>query len=262
MHSRLARWGGVAGVVSVLAFAGYAAAAPPMMMANTGAKLRVLSPKPGAVITGNSISTQVAISHFKLNCALAGTAPRKGVGHYHITLDGSLINMYCAKTTTISLLDVAPGKHTLAFIPAANDHADDMKAAKMVSFVYKPAQAPAAAKPLTFSGKPSVQIVSPKAGSTVHGSFNIAVQIKNFKPSCALYGKANVAGYGHWHVNVDSVTQGMMGMGTMMGMSCAHSMQVSTVGLKPGKHTFYAILVDNTHAPTIGVQTSVSLNVK
>ena len=262
MHSRLGCWGGVAGVVSVLAFAGYAAAAPPMMMAHTGAKLRVLSPKPGAVITGNSIRTDISVSNFKLDCALAGTAPRKGVGHYHIELDHSLVNMYCSKKTTISLLDVAPGKHTLAFIPAANDHADDMKAAKMVSFVYKPAHALPAVKPATFSGKPSVRIVSPKPGGTVHGSFSISVRIKNFKPSCALYGKANVAGYGHWHVNVDSLTQGMMGMGTMMGMSCARSIHVSTAGLKPGKHTFYAILVDNTHAPTIGVHTSLPLNVK
>ena len=262
MQSRLARSIGVAALVSFLAFADSAAAAPPMMTANTGARLRVLSPKPGAVITGNSIRTSIAVSHLTLDCALAGTAPRKGVGHYHIELDHSLIDMYCSKKTTISLRDVAPGTHTLAFIPATNDHADDLKAAKTVSFVYKPTSPPPAVEPIAFRGKPTVQIVSPKPGSTVHGSFTIAVRIENFRPSCALFGKANVAGYGHWHVNVDSLTQGMMGMGTMMGMSCARSMRVSTAGLRPGRHTFYAILVDNTHAPTIGVQRSITLNVR
>jgi hypothetical protein len=254
--------GGIAAVGAVLAVAGQALAAPPMMTVNTGAKLTVLSPKSGAVITGNSVATDISVSNFKLDCSLAGTANRKGVGHYHIELDHSLVDMYCSKSATISLLDVKPGKHTLSFVPAADDHAEDMKATKMVSFVYKPASALPAAKPLQFSGKPSVAIVSPKTSGTVHGGFDLVVDVKNFTPSCALYGKANVAGYGHWHVNVDSLTQGMMGMGTMMGMSCAHSMHVSTAGLKPGQHTFYAILVDNTHAPTIGVKAAITLTVK
>lgn len=262
MRSTLLRVAGIAGAAALVAAGGQALAAPPMMTVDTGAKLKVLSPKPGATITGNSVSTAISVSNFRLDCSLAGTANRKGVGHYHIELDHSLVNMYCSKTAKISLLDVAPGKHTVAFVPAANDHAEDMKATKTVSFTYRPTSALPAAKPLQFSGKPSVRIVSPKPGATVHGSFNLAVDIKNFKPSCALYGKANVAGYGHWHVNVDSLTQGMMGMGTMMGMSCAQSMHVSTGGLKPGKHTFYAILVDNTHAPTIGVKAAVTLNVK
>jgi hypothetical protein len=83
----------------------------------------------------------------------------------------------------------------------------------------------------------------------------------NFEFSCALYGKKNVAGYGHWHANVDSTSKGMMGMGTMLGMSCARSFQVSLAGIKPGPHRFFAILEDNQHAPTPKVQDSVNLNV-
>jgi hypothetical protein len=42
----------------------------------------------------------------------------------------------------------------------------------------------------------------------------------------------------------------MMGMGGMMGMSCTHSIRVSTAGLKPGStHTLIALLVDNEHVP-------------
>ena len=245
-----------------LTIAALAAAAPPMMTVHTGAKVRVLKPTPSTTVTANSVGTAVSIKHFKLDCALAGTANRKGVGHYHIELDRSLINMFCAKQTSVSMLDVAPGKHTLMFIPAADDHADDMKAAKKVSFIYKPTHPLPAVKPLQFSGKPSIAIVSPKDGATVHGGFDLAVAVRNFRLSCALYGKAPVKGYGHWHANVDTTKLGMMGMGTMLGMSCAKTFHVSLAGIKPGKHRFYAILEDNTHAPTIGAQASVSLNIR
>ena len=264
MHSTLVRAGGILGAAAAaLAAAAYAFASPPAMMtAHTGAKLRVLRPSQRTVVTGNSITTRVAISHFKLDCALAGTANRKGVGHYHIELDHVLVNMFCANRATISLLDVRPGKHTLAFVPAANDHAEDMNAAQKTTFVYKPAHPLPAAKPLHFGAKPSIRIVSPRPGASVHGRFDLVVDVKNFKLSCALYGKPDVAGYGHWHANVDSTTRGMMGMGTMMGMSCGRSLHLSTAGLTPGAHRFFAILVDNTHAPTIGAKASVTLNVE
>ena len=245
---------------AVAALAGAALAAPPMMSVHTGAKVRVLKPTPSSAVTGNSVATTVSITRFKLDCALAGTANRKGVGHYHIELDKSLINMFCARQTSISMLDVAPGKHSLMFIPAANDHADDMKAAKTVSFTYKPAHPLSAVKPLQFPGKPSVTIVSPRNGATVHGDFDLTVAVKNFHLSCALYGKADVTGYGHWHANVDSTTMGMGGMGTMLGMSCAHTFHVSVAGIKPGTHRFFALLQDNHHFPT-GPQGAVTLKV-
>jgi hypothetical protein len=236
--------------------------APPMMTANTGAHLKVLSPATGTTLTENSLATRVKITNFRVDCRYAGTANRKGIGHYHIELDKSLINMICGPRSSISMLDVKPGKHTVQFIPAANDHADDMKAMKQISFTYKPSNPLPAAKPLSFPGKPSVSIVSPKPGATVHGGFNFVVAVKDFKLSCALYGKAPVKGYGHWHANVDTTTMGMMGMGTMLGMSCANSFHVSLAGIKPGQHKFIAILEDNTHAPTIGAQASVTVNVK
>jgi hypothetical protein len=89
----------------------------------------------------------------------------------------------------------------------------------------------------------------------------MTVQPKNFRFSCALYGKPDVAGYGHWHINVDSTSKGMMGMGTMLGMSCARTFHVSLAGIKPGHHTFYAILEDDQHAPTPHAQASVTVNV-
>jgi len=264
MRSKPARLGIAlaAGAGALVAGAIALASNPPMMTAHTGARLKVLAPKNATTLTGNTVSTLVSITHFKVDCRYAGTANRKGIGHYHIELDKSLINMFCVPHASISMLDVQPGKHTVQFIPAANDHADDMKAMKQISFVYNPAHPLAAVKALHFPDKPQVRIVSPKPGATVHGGFNLVVAVRNFRLSCALYGKAPVKGYGHWHANVDATTMGMMGMGTMLGMSCAHSFHVSLAGIKPGQHKFFSILEDNTHAPTIGAQASVTLNVK
>jgi hypothetical protein len=237
-------------------------AQPPMMTANTGAKLKVVAPRSGTTLASNTLPTRVSITHFKVDCRFAGTANRKGIGHYHIELDKSLVNMFCGPRASISMLNVKPGEHTVQFIPAANDHADDLKAEKQITFAYKPSRPLLTAKPLSFPGKPSIRIVSPKPGSTVHGGFNFVVVVKNFRLSCALYGKARVKGYGHWHANVDTTSKGMMGMGTMLGMSCARSFHVSLAGVKPGRHTFFAILEDNKHVPSIGAQTSVTVNVK
>ena len=233
-----------------------------MMSADTGARLAVSLPRPGTVIAGNSVPTDVRVSRFKVDCRFAGTPNRMGVGHYHIELDGKLINMFCQDRASVSLQNVKPGKHTLMFIPAEDDHTDDMKAAKKVSFVYKPSHSLKAITGEKSTAKPSIRILSPKPGSTVHGGFDLTVAPKNFEFSCALYGKQDVPGYGHWHINVDSTKKGMMGMGTMLGMSCQRTLHVSLAGIKPGKHTFFAILEDDQHAPTPGAQDSVTLDVR
>ncbi len=41
----------------------------------------------------------------------------------------------------------------------------------------------------------------------------------------------------------------MMGMMTMLGMSGSDTFEATTEGLPPGPHTFFAIVVDNQHAP-------------
>ena len=266
MYRSRARVGVVAFVaVGALYGAVVAFAAKPMMMpANTGATITVLSPKPGQVITGNVVNTNIAVSNFKVDCAYAGTANRMGIGHYHVHLDGGLVNMFCGPKASISLANVSPGKHTLEFVAAENDHAEDMHSAKSVTFTYKPAH-PLVIAARHYAGAPAITIVSPKSGATVSGGFDLVVRTSNFTPSCALYGKPNLAGYGHWHAFVDTVNGGMMGMGTMLAMSCATSLHVSLAGIKAGKHTFFAELVDNLHAPTItgnSTTASVTVNVK
>ena len=234
---------------------------PSMMSADTGAKIAVRTPRPGTLVRANDVPFAVDISHFKVDCRFAGTPNRMGVGHYHVELDGALINMFCSHGDRVSLQNVKPGRHTLEFLAAENDHTDDMKSIKKVGFTYRPTKALPAITGEQ-KGKPSIRILSPRPGSTVHGGFDLTVQPKNFEFSCALYGKPDVAGYGHWHANVDSTTKGMMGMGTMLGMSCRRTFHVSLAGIKPGPHTFFAILEDDQHAPTPHAQAGVKLVVR
>jgi hypothetical protein len=234
---------------------------PAMMSADTGARLAVRSPQPGTVVHGNSVPFDVGISNFKVDCRFAGTPDRAGIGHYHVELDGALINMFCSRSDKVSLQNVKPGQHEFEFLAATDDHTDDMKSAKKVGFIYQPTKRLPAIKGEQ-EGKPSIRILSPNPGSAVHGGFDLTVRPKNFEFSCALYGKPDVAGYGHWHINVDSTSKGMMGMGTMLGMSCQRTFHVSLAGIKPGPHTFFAILEDNQHAPTPRQQASVKVNVR
>jgi hypothetical protein len=173
-----------------------------MMSAHTGAHLSVLSPAGGTVVSGQGVPFGVSVSNFLVDCSSAGTHDRAGVGHYHLTIDGSLVNMYYEPNGEVSMLDVTPGKHILGFIPATNEHAD----------VYQPAAAPATVAPLHLVRRPQIDVLSPKPRETVSGTLTMHIAVKNFRLSCAMYGKPGGAGYGHWHLNVDSTTMGMMEM--------------------------------------------------
>ena len=227
------------------------AASPSMsMMPEVSGNLatRFVSPQNGGVVTTNSLDVTVAATGYQLSCALAGKAPKEGVGHYHIELDHALVNMYCTDSATISMQNVSPGQHTLTVLPALNNHEEVTKGKEDMTFTYQPAS-PLPAITAASLGTPSIKILSPHNGDTVSGPFTIQVVVNNFNPSCDLLGKANLKGYGHWHLNVDSMSGPMMGMATMLGMSCATTFQASTQGLTAGHHTFFALLVDNQHAP-------------
>jgi hypothetical protein len=214
----------------------------------------IISPASGAKVTGNSLAVHVRVSGYKDTCALAGKhvmgMEETTTGHYHVLLDGSLINMYCTPAAVVSLQNVKPGMHTLTVVPALDDHQQVTPSARSIKFDYAPAAPlPALTGKMTM-GKPSITIVSPKPGATVSGTFTVRVRVKDDHLSCALFGKPNLHGWGHWHLNLDTATGGMMGMGGMTGMSCTHTIHASTAGLKPGStHTLIALLVDNEHVP-------------
>lgn len=213
-------------------------------------KVSITSPANGTVVIENAVTLQVETSGFEDTCDGAGKPIEEGVGHYHVEIDKALVNMYCTPEATISLQNVKPGMHTLTVIPSQNDHGEVHDNAVSVDIDYQPTSPLPEIVDAADAGTPSVKILEPKDGDTVSGDFDITVEVTNFNLSCDLLGKPAVAGYGHWHLNLDSTTAGMMGMGTMAGMSCEQVFHASTAGLDSGStHTLIALLLDNGHAP-------------
>jgi hypothetical protein len=220
----------------------------------TGAKhmkVTITAPADNTTVTANQVTLKVATSGYTDTCDLAGKPiVNATTGHYHVLLDKALVNMYCTPTATVSMQNLKPGRHTLTVVPALNDHAEVEDNARSITINYQPTHPLATLTDTTFPGKPSIKILSPQPGTTVLGPFDVTVQLSNFNASCALMGKPDLAGYGHWHLNLDSSSGPMMGMGSMLGMSCQRVFHATTAGLKPGQtHTLIALLVDNGHAP-------------
>src|SRR5260221_12226900 len=214
----------------------------------------IVSPAAMTKVTGNSVTVQVRVTGYTDTCALAGkhvmAMEATTTGHYHVLLDGALVKMYCTPAAVVSLQNVKPGMHTLTVVPALDDHQQVAPSARSIMFDYAPARPPPAVTGMMPVGKPSITVLSPKPGATVAGTFTVRVRIKDYRVSCALFGKPNLHGYGHWHLNLDTATGGMMGMGGMMAMSCTNTIRASTAWLMPGStHTLIALLADNEHVP-------------
>jgi hypothetical protein len=220
-------------------------------------KATISSPADGTKVTANAVTLRVATSGYQDTCGLAGKPVTKGTGHYHVLIDGSLVNMFCTPTATVSMQNVTLGMHKLSVVPALDDHAEVTMNESSISIDYEPTNPLPAISNATIAGPPSIQILSPKNGATLSGPFDVVVRITNFNATCALMGKPDVSGYGHWHVNLDSMTGPMMGMGTMLGMSCTNVFHATTQGLKAGEtHTIIALLTDDGHAPLMPEVTS------
>ncbi|HKZ91084.1 MAG TPA: plastocyanin/azurin family copper-binding protein [Candidatus Limnocylindrales bacterium] len=199
----------------------------------------------GDVVTGNRIDFTVQPIGYQLSNT-AGTPPVEGKGHYHVILDGGLINMFTTPDASVSLQNVAPGPHDLMVVPATNDHMEVMDGAAAIDFDYQPAeQLPEITAGEEAAAPPTVTIVSPAPGESVSGEFDLVISTTDYTLSEELLGKPNVAGYGHWHVFVDAAE----GMGTMAGMSGTDTFTVDSSALTPGPHTLIAVLTDNLHAP-------------
>lgn len=213
-------------------------------------KVEITSPATGAEVTENSVALQVKATGFDLACDLAGKPNQDGTGHYHVLIDRALVNMYCTEDVQLSMQNLEPGMHTIAVVPALNDHAEVLDNETEVEFDYQPASPLAAIADVTGLGDPSIKVLEPKPGATVSGDFDVVIEVSNFNLSCDLLGKRDVAGYGHWHLNLDTTTGPMMGMATMVGMSCEQTFRMSTAGLAPGStHSIIALLTDNQHVP-------------
>lgn len=240
-------------IVLVSMTAGVSAAAP--------WTLKVISPTPDMVVTGDELPVSVETQGYTLDARYAGTPNLPDSGHYHIILDGHLIDMAESSTDAVSMVGVQPGPHMLTLVPSRNDHSEIMEGAVNVSFTYAGPFLPQPG-PFTYQNPPSIMITSPTADSTVSGeSFVMTADIKNFELSGESYGKENVDGVGHWHIFVDpDMSDHMAMMASMKTMADAPSQKVFLAGLTPGKHTFVALLVDNMHMPFFDENMEIPMN--
>lgn len=209
--------------------------------------LTVLSPTPGQVVTSPDLPLQVLASGYQIDARYAGTPIAPGIGHYHEILDGHLVDMapyQDGNRDTIPMVGVTPGQHTLTIVPARNDHSEISSAAVSIPFTYAGPYLP---EPAGYSGTgtPTITVAAPAAGATISGSsFTLNVDVRNFTLCQECFGKALLAGEGHWHVFLDQPT-----MANMLTMGGGPSQTVSLKGVTPGWHTFWPVLVDNQHMP-------------
>jgi hypothetical protein len=86
-----------------------------------GASVKILSPKPGAVIKGDTVPLR-----FKLVKGKRGE-------HVHAYVDGELMGMFKSETGTLT--GIKPGRHTLELRVVAADHETELDATDRVTFV-------------------------------------------------------------------------------------------------------------------------------
>lgn len=241
----------------------------------------IATPTDGQTVTDNTVAVVPQFQNWSQRCDLAGKRNVPGTGHYHLEIDGALVDMFCGPAV-VSFQNLAAGTHTISVIPAKNDHSEIDAAKAQVKITYQPAHA---LPPIggVSAGKPSVSILWPRNGATVTGdTFPLVMDVRNYRLSCDLMGHPKVANTGHWHVDVDrsevasmmemkgkQMTQQQMmmammeAMATMLNMGCNNVFDVPLAGISKGKHTFYAVLVDNLHEPLEpAVTSSVTVTVK
>jgi len=236
--------------------------------------IKVMSPAAGATVTTTDIPVTVDVSNFKLAPLAVGMPDKDGEGHVHVMVDGMtmgvLFNFYTTPTFTLPGTGLKPGQHTLIFDLATNTHMDMEATVTEIKINYQPTTPKAAPAPAVFAAKPSVGIVSPKEGAIVGPVVNFEVKPANFNVATDLEGKANLAGYGHYHVFVDmdmsAMTGGSGGMMSMAGMVLMPGQNTFSVNLaawKPGKHVITVEPVQNDHTLIEGAKlATITINLQ
>lgn len=216
--------------------------------------LEVVSPAEGATVNANDIQVQLSVSNFTLDGAAFGRPDQAGVGEVLAFVDGTTIaqltNFYSTDSFVIAGDGLAPGQHTLTFLLASSTHVPMMDTAQQITIDFQPPQAvplPTA----NFTGDPALTLVSPQDGTTVASSFEVQVQPVNLIASSALEGKTNVAGYGHYHVFVDTpMDESAPGHASLAGLVLMPGTNGFTLDLSawgPGEHTIWIEPVQNDH---------------
>jgi hypothetical protein len=201
--------------------------------------IALLSPAIEEVVTSDTTTITIAAAGYTLSCPLLGKASVPGVGHWHIHLDGQLLDMECTTQHTMSLVRVAPGWHTLEVVLATDGHVElsNPGASQNIKFYYKP--------PLP---RISIRVPAPTAEVPVGTKFRVELKVTNFSTPCEpaepAFGQSLIPSEGHWHLYIDGLDQAHM-----VDMGCRSYDVLYSGGLSRGPHKLYARLVDNHHMP-------------
>jgi hypothetical protein len=109
---------------------------PSVFRPSTGARIEIVSPRPGPVVQADHVELDVRVLGGKL-VPLTSTKLRPNEGHLHVWLDRRLISMLGGTTTNVP---VTPGRHTLQVEFVAVDHGPfDPRVRASVTFDVRPA---------------------------------------------------------------------------------------------------------------------------
>jgi hypothetical protein len=146
----------------------------------------------------------------------------------------------------------------LTFDLASNTHMDMEDTVTSITLNYQPLTAEPAPQPTSASGAPEVAIAWPPNGAVLGPQFTLQLKRNNFTPALELEGKPNRAGFGHYHVFVDTdmagagMSNGMMSMAGMVGMPGSDSVPLDLHAWPNGQHTITVEMVQNDHTPIPG----------
>jgi nitrite reductase (NO-forming) len=222
----------------------------PNASAQDAPSLSIVSPTDGSAITTNDIIVQVEVSNFTVDCSQLGRPDQDGVGQILAFVDGAtvaqLTNFYCGDTFVIPGNGLTPGQHQIAIVLASNTHVPNMDTAQAITIDFQPVQ-PVPLPVANDLGAPAITLVSPLDGATVPSVFEVQVQTTNFVPANGLEGKANVLGYGHYHVWVDApdMPTSLANLVLMPGTN-AFTLDLSAWG--PGEHQIRIETAQNDHS--------------
>jgi uncharacterized cupredoxin-like copper-binding protein len=249
-HSVFRGFAAIAALLMVLPLLAVAAAPLSSASAQGAPAITIVSPSDGATITSNDIVVQVKVENFTVDCSQLGRPDQDGVGQILALVDGTtvaqLTNFYCSDTFTVPGAGITPGSHQLAIALASNTHVPMMETAQVVTIDFQPVQ-PVPLPVAYNAGAAALTLVSPLDGATVPPTFTVQVQPTNFIAAESLEGKANVAGYGHYHVWVDApeMPTSLANLVLMPGTN-AFTLNLSAWG--EGAHTIRIEPAENNHA--------------
>src|SRR5215467_4904654 len=97
-----------------------------------------------------------------------------------------------------------------------------------------------------------ISITAPASGTKVTANtVTVTVAITGYTPTCALAGKADQAGAGHYHILLDK---------SLVNMYCQPSATISLQNVAPGMHTLTAVPTLNDHTEIEENATSITVD--